>query len=148
HGQPLLRVADDHVAKAHRLARVPHAFAIQAPAVAVGVHVVLVHRHPGLVGEGQGAGVVGQQPVVVQRRVPARHVVERTVDATVAQHRAGRALVGALPGAVDQAVAVGAVGHGGDAVLEGDAVVHAQRGEDPFAQDVGVAFAGGGFDDQ
>ena len=76
--------------------------------------------------------------VVLQRRVPLRQVVDGGVDAAVAQHRAGAALVGAVPASFDAAVAVRAFRHGGDAGFVGDrahaenrvdAGVRAERGK-------------------
>ena len=74
--------------------------------------------------------------VVVQRRVPLGQVVQRGIDATVAEYRAGGALVGALPAAVDLAVAIRALRHVVHAVLVGDGVRHAQRLEDPLLQEL------------
>src|SRR3546814_1331601 len=47
-----------------------------------------------------------------------------------------------------QAVAVGAVGHGGNALFKGDGVVHAQRLEDALAQEGGEVLPRRLADDQ
>ena len=102
----------------------------------------------GLRREGQRARGVGEQAVVVQGRVPPRQVVDGGIDATIAEHGAGAGLVGAAPARAVRAVAIRATGHGGDAVFESDAAVHAERGEDALLEDIGVAQARGALDDQ
>ena len=107
-------------------------------------------RHVRLAGgDGRGEHEVPpaglQQALVVQCRVPAGQVVDGRIDAAVAEHRAGLALVGAGPSAVDrQAVPVGAARHRVHPVLVGDGVAHAQRLEDALLQEAGEILTGGG----
>src|SRR5690606_31873630 len=102
-------------------ARVPDGIAGDAQAEAVG-RLVGFAGDADVRGEGERARGVGEQAVVVHGRVPAREVVDRGVDAAVAEHRAGGALVGALPALAVGAVAPGPVRHVGAAGDVGDAV--------------------------
>src|SRR5690606_29455427 len=147
HRQPLFRPAHHDVAETDGLARVPDGIAGDAQAEAVG----------GLVGfagdahvrcEGERTRRIREQAVVVHGGVPAREVVDRGIDAAVAEHRAGGALVGALPAFAVGAVAPGAVRDVGAAGDVGDAVVHAQRLEDALAQELRVGHPGGLLHDQ
>src|SRR5688572_12118472 len=96
HGQALLRPAHDHVAETDRLARMPQRAAGDAPTEAV-AGLMRLTGDLRMRRECERARGVVEQAVVVERRVPLREIVDRGVDAAVAEHGAGRALVGALP---------------------------------------------------
>src|SRR5688572_21048445 len=124
---PALREADDGVTEPYRLAGMPERIAGDPPAEAI-----LDRR---VVGEGgrrerEPARLLAEDPVVLQRGVPFRQVVDRCIDAAVAENSARRALVRTLPGAVHIAVAKGPVGDRGDAFLVRHRPRHAERLED------------------
>ncbi|KAG1390876.1 hypothetical protein G6F58_012858 [Rhizopus delemar] len=85
--------------------------------------------------EHRAARGLGQQAVVIQRRIPAGQVVQRGIDAAIAEYGAGGALVGALPAAIEPAVAIGTRGDRVDTVLVGHGMGHAQRAEDALLQE-------------
>ena len=60
---------------------------------------------------GNRARGIAQQAVVIQRRVPACQVVDAGINAAITQHRAGRTLVRALPGAIYFTMPPGAMRH-------------------------------------
>src|SRR5690606_35338702 len=95
--------AQDHVAEADGFAGMPAQVAVDAPAEPVGFDIGLaihwlLRRECGL------APARVEQAVVVERRIPFREIVDRRMDAAVAEHGAGAALVRALPASVDPAV--------------------------------------------
>ncbi len=79
---------------------------------------------------------VSDQPCSVKRRVPPAQILDRRVDAAVAEHIAGATLVGALPVLPATRVAIGTVRF---VVLAGDVQMrraHSERTKDVLAQNL------------
>src|SRR5690606_4479022 len=80
HRGTAFRPADDDVAESNGFAGVPHGVSRDAPAEAV-VDLRVDRFHPGR--EREREGRLGEEAIVVQRRVPLRQVLDRGIDAAV-----------------------------------------------------------------
>src|SRR5688572_18340678 len=109
--QPAVREADDGAAEPHGLAGVPDGVPRDPPAETVLNRRVVGGRRRR---EREPARVRTQEPIVAKRGIPFGEVVDRRVDASIAEDRARRALVDALPGAVHFAIAIRPVADRGE----------------------------------
>src|SRR5688572_12959690 len=143
--QPALREAGDRVAEPHGLAGVPDRVPRDPPTEAVPDCRVVGGRRRR---EREPARARAQEPVIAKRGIPFREVADRRVDASIAEDRARRALVRALPGAVHFAIAICPVVDGGDSLPMRDAPRHAERPEDALEQEFGERSTGCALDDE